>query len=117
LKELKMLDLNRREMLAISLFFTFVLIGEIGLWYYKVLNPPKYEILKKPNNEIILKDSIKKLSLNNSSYEELLEVPGIGPTLAKRIIENRPYSSVEDLMKVKGIGKKKFEKLKDYFQP
>jgi competence protein ComEA len=112
-----MLDLNRREMLAISLFFTFVLIGEIGLWYHKVLNPPKYEILKKPNNEIILKDSIKKLSLNNSSYEELLEVPGIGPTLAKRIIENRPYNSVEDLMKVKGIGKKKFEKLKDYFQP
>jgi competence protein ComEA len=37
--------------------------------------------------------------------------------LAKRIIENRPYNSVEDLMKVKGIGKKKFEKLKDYFQP
>lgn len=104
--------------MAISLFFTFVLIGEIGLWYYKVLDPPKYEILKRPNNEIILKeDSIKKLSLNNSSYEELIQVPGIGPTLAKRIIENRPYRSIEDLMKIKGIGKKKFEKLKNYFEP
>jgi len=113
-----MLDLNRREIMAISLFFTFVLIGEIGLWYYKVLDPPKYEILKRPNNEIILKeDSIKKLSLNNSSYEELIQVPGIGPTLAKRIIENRPYRSIEDLMKIKGIGKKKFEKLKNYFEP
>ncbi|MEO0223895.1 MAG: helix-hairpin-helix domain-containing protein [candidate division WOR-3 bacterium] len=112
-----MLDLNRKEILAISLFFLFVLIGEIGLWYYKVLNPPKYEVLKKPNEEIILKDSIKKVSLNNSSYEELLQVPGIGPTLAKRIIENRPYEKIEDLMKVKGIGKKKFEKIKNYFEP
>ncbi len=112
-----MLDLNKKETIAISLFFTFVLIGEIGLWYYKVLNPPKYEILKRPNKEIILEDSTKKISLNNSSYEQLLQVPGIGPTLARRIIENRPYRSVEDLMNVKGIGKKKFEKLKDYFEP
>jgi len=111
-----MLDLNKREIIGISLLFTLLFIGEIGLWYYKVINPPKFEILKKPDKELIINEN-KKISLNNSSYEELLSVPGIGPTLAKRIIENRPYKTIEDLKKVKGIGNKKFEMLKDYFEP
>ena len=34
--------------------------------------------------------------LNNGSREELLAVYGIGPVLADRIIQNRPYSSVEE---------------------
>lgn len=35
--------------------------------------------------------------LNNMTREELMEVNGIGPVLAEKIISNRPYSSTEDL--------------------
>ncbi|WP_145279804.1 ComEA family DNA-binding protein [Tautonia plasticadhaerens] len=43
---------------------------------------------------------------------ELEALPGIGPTLAARIIERRPYRSVEELVEVKGIGLKTLERLR-----
>ena len=49
-------------------------------------------------------DEYPKININQSSREELTEVPGIGPALAERIISHRPYHSLEDLQKVPGIG-------------
>lgn len=61
----------------------------------------------------------KKINLNQAGREELVAVPGIGKELARRIMEYRViYGSfifIGDLRKVKGIGSKKFERLKDYF--
>ncbi|MEW5806327.1 MAG: helix-hairpin-helix domain-containing protein [Acidobacteriota bacterium] len=57
------------------------------------------------------------ININTASVEELIKLPGIGQALAKRIVdfrsENGPFKRVEDLMKVKGIGEKNFQKLKD----
>jgi competence protein ComEA len=39
-------------------------------------------------------------------------LPGIGPVIARRIIEGRPYPSVEELDGVKGIGKKRLEEIR-----
>lgn len=58
------------------------------------------------------------LNINTASIVELLSLPGIGPTLAERIVEHRQqtgrFTTVDDLQSVKGINKKKFEKLKPY---
>ena len=54
-----------------------------------------------------------KININKASAKELESLPGIGPTLAKRTIEGRPYETIEDIKKVKGIGEKTFEKIKD----
>ncbi|MDD5613895.1 MAG: helix-hairpin-helix domain-containing protein [Candidatus Omnitrophica bacterium] len=60
------------------------------------------------------------LDLNSASYADLIEVPGIGPVYAERIIqyryENNGFRSIDELVKVKGIGKNKLEKLKPYFK-
>ena len=52
--------------------------------------------------------------LNIIGKEELMSINGIGPVLAERIIAGRPYRTVDDLLKVKGIGPKKFEKIRSY---
>jgi len=60
------------------------------------------------------------VNVNMASQKELESIPGIGPVLASRIIEYRnshgPFSSYEDLLNVSGIGKKTLEKIKPYIQ-
>ncbi len=55
------------------------------------------------------------LNLNTATGKELQSIKGIGPVLAGRIIAGRPYKTVDDLLKVKGIGPKKLEKIRPYF--
>ena len=58
-----------------------------------------------------------KVSINHATKEELMKVKGIGEGKADAIIEYREshgfFQSLEDLMKIKGIKEKTFEKLKD----
>lgn len=62
------------------------------------------------------KDSSGKIDINTCSKEELLTLPGIGEVLADRIIEYREkskFKTIEDIMNVSGIGKGRFEDIKD----
>lgn len=58
-----------------------------------------------------------KVSLNTATLEELLTIPNIGESKAKLIMEYRqktPFTKIEDIMNIKGIGNGIFEKIKDY---
>jgi len=56
-----------------------------------------------------------RLDLNAATINDLVRLPGIGPVMAKRIVEyrqaNGPFKRLQDLRKVKGIGVKTYEKL------
>ncbi|MDD5223875.1 MAG: helix-hairpin-helix domain-containing protein [bacterium] len=56
----------------------------------------------------------KSLDINTATAEELQTIKGIGPVLAERIIAGRPYKTVDDLLKVNGIGYQKLDKIRPF---
>jgi competence ComEA-like helix-hairpin-helix protein len=53
------------------------------------------------------------VEINTASLQQLDELTGIGPKYAQAIIDGRPFYSVDDLLKVKGIGPATLQKIKD----
>ncbi len=54
------------------------------------------------------------IDINSADVEALTQLKGVGKRLAERIIEARPFESVEDLTRVRGISTKDVEKLRPY---
>ena len=61
-------------------------------------------------------DAPQLVNINSAGADELDALPGVGPSTARAIVEDReangPFAMPEDLMRVSGIGEKKFAKLK-----
>ena len=59
----------------------------------------------------------EKINLNSATAEQLQSIPGIGPATAKNIVDYRTkigkFNRLEEIINVKGIGEKKFQKIKD----
>lgn len=59
-----------------------------------------------------------QIDLNSASVEQIKEIPGVGPALAKRIVEARQkwggFRTWEDIKKIKGLGGKKGDEIKPY---
>jgi competence ComEA-like helix-hairpin-helix protein len=58
-----------------------------------------------------------RVNINTATVDELVTLPGIGKAYAQRIVEyrdkNGPFKKVEDLLNVRGIGEKTFERIRD----
>ena len=61
------------------------------------------------------------MDINSADWPELLQLPGIGETLAHRIVESRqsrgPFADNDDLRRVRGIGPKTLEQIRPYLRP
>ncbi len=75
------------------------------------------------NNDIVILDrkvQKEKISINTASLLELMEIPYVGEKTALMIIDYRnthgSFKSLEEIMEIKGIGLKKFEKMKEYIR-
>lgn len=61
----------------------------------------------------------KKININTASAKELEALPGIGPSMAKRIVafrQGKSFSKIEDLKQIQGIGKAKLEMLREFIE-
>lgn len=89
----------------------------MALFTLLIVNPAFSEVKKEgatESKETVA--SIEKLNINQADAKALTTLKGIGKDRAVKIVEYRekhgPFKKIEDLMKVKGIGKKIFEKNK-----
>lgn len=70
-----------------------------------------------PPPTVTPKSSDGVVNLNDASEDELTRLPGIGPGKARAIAEHRhahPFRRIDELTKVKGIGRKTFGRLRPY---
>lgn len=118
-------EISRDEMIEkLRDLETSAMLKRIGIWSES--NPDQIvELRAKQRSEERelqeLQNQVKKakspqglLDLNPATEKELQSIKGIVPVLAERIIAGRPYKTVDDLLKVKGIGSKKLEKIRPY---
>ena len=64
------------------------------------------------------KPPLKPVNINTANSEELQQVPGIGPVTAEKILQMRKsygaFKSVDDLLAIKGLGRKRLDKMRKY---
>ena len=85
-------------------------------------NKVENEIITTENESGIIENmknkNSAKINLNKATVAELCELPGVGESLAQRIIdyrkENGNFRNIEDLKNVSGFGDKKYESIKEY---
>lgn len=87
--------------------------------YITLTNDPDTHIpVQSDDAESQSNSDIVKININTATIEELTVLPGIGDTLATRILEyrkeNGPFKNIYELQNVKGIGEKRIEELSKY---
>ena len=122
-----MVELTKNEKIALIFLSILLLIGSIILYVRHSRPPREITIVKNGiKEELSLKEvelelkEARKVDINIASKEELTNIPGIGETLAERIIERRgsygKFYSTQGLLEIEGIGPQKFEKIKEYIK-
>ena len=100
INKLKNLELSARE-------------KQLGMWNTNEFARTKFTGTILASTDKVRKGRVTGVDLNEASFEELQTLPGIGPKMAERIMANRPYLKVDDLLKVTGIGPMTIEQFRE----
>ena len=91
----------------------------------KEISGEKVYITAGSGNNVIVEDKVErgkkqKVNINEAKQEDFEQLPGIGPSIAKKIIEyreqNGKFTSIDELQEVKGIGEAKYNDLKEQIE-
>lgn len=107
--------MNPKERIVLGFLILCLGIG-MGISLYN-RNKVKEESISTPEPLRVEQKRTIPVNINTASENELTSLPGIGTTIARRIVDYRnihgPFKKKRELLKVKGIGKRKFKELRD----
>lgn len=109
--------LRRADQAVVAGFVLAALVALAGYWFnHGGHRGQLIDIDRAPTLE-----AEYKIDLNRATWPELAQLPGIGETLGRRIVEVReaegPFVDVWDLERVPGIGRRTVERLLPYLIP
>ncbi|HEX3602289.1 MAG TPA: helix-hairpin-helix domain-containing protein [Lacipirellulaceae bacterium] len=109
--------LRRMDQAVVALLILCALVG-MGV-YWVVQGGPRGDLIEIDRAEPLSARYL--VDLNKAEWPELAEIPDIGETLARRIVEMREtrgaFKDHNELRRVRGIGPRTLEKLKPYLLP
>jgi len=109
--------LRRADQCGVALLVALGFLGTVAWWWsHGGLSGRLVEI-----ERIESRQAEFLVDVNHAGWPELAQLPRIGETLARRIVESRerdgPFRTYEDLRRVKGIGPRTVERLRMYLLP
>lgn len=106
--------------LATLLTCTIALAALPGIGFTKATKSTVNEDVATEKSNTVIGESIGEININTADQQLLTQIKGIGPSTAKKIVdyrkENGEFKSVDELIKVKGIGEKSLAKMRPYLQ-
>jgi competence protein ComEA len=109
--------LRRADQAGIAALVLFALVMIGGYWFTQA-------VLRRRVIDIEGADprtAAFQVDINSADWPELAQIPGLGETLARRIVQWRaahgPFKEVAELRGISGIGPKKFEAIRPYLRP
>lgn len=114
--------MTKQEKIVLSIIGILFLVGVITLDYFKATGRGPAQCNTGSCTTALYKAEIEtasagKIDLNSASLDQLIAIPGVGNTLAQRIMafrEKQPFSSLNELLIIDGIGDKTFITLTQY---
>jgi competence protein ComEA len=109
--------LRRMDQAAVASLIALAL-GAMGLYWF-VKGGHRGELIEIDRAEPLTARYL--VDINKADWPELAELPELGETLARRIVDSRadagPFADHEDLLRVRGIGPRTLEIMKPYLLP
>src|SRR3954469_18580338 len=109
--------LRRMDQAMVALLVGCALAG-MGVYWF-VQGGPRGELIEIDRAEPLTARYL--VDINKAEWPELAEVPNLGESLARRIVDSRQtqgaYKGNDDLLRVRGIGQRTLERLKPYLLP
>lgn len=111
------LVLRRGDQLAVALLLAFGLVAMAGYWARHAWQGDRLiEIDRAPKTR-----TAYVVDINEAGWPELSQIPGLGETLARRIVDRRaeqgPYRDLDELRDIQGIGPRTLERMRPFLLP